>query len=602
MVRFSIQLVGVTVFALALISYFGSGEASQSVVVAEPVLWADTVHINTQELETPRQQERDKGESFLRDVRMLPETAFKIRNNYMEEIDHEEIVKAGIRGMLENLDRFSVLMEERSYDALMESTHGKYEGLGMQIDSRDDHIQIITPIEGTPAYRMGLRAGDVILEIDDESTSGMTTSDAADRMRGSAGTSVRLLIERAGLADKLEFEVERAVIELKSVPYYGVVPGTDIGYVRLSRFAEETSRELREAIAELNERNVSSLIFDLRSNGGGLLDQATATAELFLEQGNEVVYTRGRYESSERHFYSERQPLFPDKPLVILVNEGTASASEIVSGAVQDWDRGLIVGATTYGKGLVQQIFPVSNDGSMALKLTTAKYYVPSGRCIQKPERQSKHPSRTDEVEEEPAEGADSMEVSGEEVFYTNGGRMVYGGGGIVPDLEIESETYKPIEINLERQQLIFDFAIQYVADHADVAPAAFEVTEDVLSEFRAFVEGQEFEYKTSMEVAVEELREQVDDDGSSELFSSTLDSLDLLIVADKSDDFDESQDYIKRALRREVLSAIAGQKGVYEELILKSDKAVLKAVEILSQPAEYGRLITEGQTKAELN
>ncbi|MCK4631843.1 MAG: S41 family peptidase, partial [candidate division Zixibacteria bacterium] len=368
MARYVVQLFGVTLFALSMIWFAGTGEALQLELPDEPVLWADTVHINLDELSTNKGEitPAKKRDSFLSDIKKLTTTAFHIKNQYMEDVDAEEIIKAGIRGMLTDLDRFSVLMEKSSYDALMESTHGKYEGLGMQIDSRDERIRIVSPIEGTPAYRRGLRAGDVIWEISGQSTEGMKTSDAAKLMRGTAGTSVTLLIKRTGIADLLEFEVERAVIALKSVNYYGVVPNTDIGYVRLSRFAEETSHELREAIGALNDQNVSGLIFDLRNNGGGLLDQAKETAELFLELGQEVVYTRGRYDNTERHYRSDRPPIFPEKPIVILVDEGTASASEIVAGALQDWDRGLILGNTTYGKGLVQQIFQISNDGSMA--------------------------------------------------------------------------------------------------------------------------------------------------------------------------------------------------------------------------------------------
>ncbi len=605
MVRYTVQLVAITVFALGLIWFVGSSEALQTQASTEPVLWADTVHINTDEVPTDDgESQAKKNDSFLSDVKILPKTAFNIRNQYMEEVDTEEIIKAGIRGMLSDLDRFSVLMEKSSYDALMESTHGKYEGLGMQIDSRDDRILIVAPIEGTPAYRKGLRAGDVIWEIDGNSTEGMKTSDGAKLMRGEAGTSVILMIKRKGIADLLEFEVERAVIELKSVPFAGIIPGTDIGYVRLSRFAEETSHELRQAISELEDQNVSALIFDLRSNGGGLLDQAKETAELFLEQGREIVYTRGRYASTERHYYSERPPLFSDKPLVILVNEGTASASEIVAGAVQDWDRGLILGSTTYGKGLVQQIFPISNDGSMALKLTTAKYYVPSGRCIQKPEKQEKqHAAGADLLAETDAEeGTDSLEVSDKEIYHTNGGRIVYGGGGIVPDIEHEAELYKPIEINMERQSMFFDFAIQYVSDNPDVPPTV-EITPEIVDGFRAFVAKRDFDYKTSLQVSLEDLRESIADDPEKmELFAATLDSLESLIVHEKIDDFDKSLDYIKDAIKREILSAIVGQTGVYSELILKTDKAVLKAVDVLRNPDEYSTLLQQGSVKAELN
>ena len=270
MIRYSVLLFGVTIFAIATIWKIGSTEASQA-NIDESVLWADTSHIQIEpSTDNPKENPRKKRDSFLKEVKKLSSTAFNIRNQYMEDVDTDEIIKAGIRGMLTDLDRYSVLMERSSYEALMESTHGKYEGLGMQIDSRDERIIIITPIEGTPAYRKGLRAGDVIWEIDGKSTEGMKTSDGAKLMRGQAGTSVILTIKRSHIADMMEFEVERAVIELKSVPYSGVIPGTDIGYVRLSRFAEETSHELRDAISELDDQGVSGLIFDLRSNGGGL--------------------------------------------------------------------------------------------------------------------------------------------------------------------------------------------------------------------------------------------------------------------------------------------------------------------------------------------
>jgi carboxyl-terminal processing protease len=502
--------------------------------------------------------------------------------------------------MLSDLDRFSVLMESSAYEALMESTHGKYEGLGMQIDARDNRIIIVTPIEGTPAYRKGLRAGDIIWEINGTSTEEMKSSDAANLMRGEAGTSVMLTIKRTGLSELMEFEVDRAVIELKSVNYAGVIPGTDIGYVRLSRFAEETSRELREAISSLNEQDVSSLVFDLRSNGGGLLDQAKETAELFLEQGREIVYTKGREAHSERHYRSERPPLFPtDKPLVVLVDEGTASASEIVSGAIQDWDRGIIVGSTTYGKGLVQQIFPISNDGSLALKLTTAKYYIPSGRCIQRPETQGKDPHAVVDADDE--DQVDSLVVKDEgDVFYTNGGRIVYGGGGVVPDVEVDRDTWKAIEINLERKSMFFDFAVEYIADHPTLKPD-FEVTDEMVAKFKQFIEEKEFDYKSALQVALENLSETVVAEDREAVFESSIENMQALVEAEKQTDLEAALPYIKRALKREIVSSIAGERGVYENIVLRTDKAVEKAVSILSEPNEYSRLITEGKQKAEL-
>jgi len=600
MYRFAVQLFGITVFALALIWLADPGDASQmSSERPEPVLWADTVHINLDQdnppVEVSPSQSRD---TFLSNVRKLTQTAFNIRNHYMEEVDIEQMIKAGVVGMLSDLDRYSVLMEADAYDALMESTHGKYQGLGMQIDERDGRIIIISPIEGTPAYRKGLRAGDVIMEIDGHDTDGMGSAEAVKLMRGEAGTSVTLVIERTGIDENLEFELERAVIELKSVNYYGVLPGTDVGYVRLSRFAEETSRELREAISSLNESNVSSIIFDLRNNGGGLLDQAKEVAELFLSEGREIVYTKGRGALAERHYRSERPPLFPEeKPVVVLVDAGTASASEIVAGAIQDWDRGLIVGSSTYGKGLVQQIFPISADGSESLKLTTAKYYVPSGRCIQKPERQSKHPSvPAEDGEEQP----DSLVVAENEVYYTNGGRVVYGGGGIVPDVEVDRETWKPIEINLERRSMFFNFAVEYIAAHPDIKPD-FEVSDELLQEFRSYIKDKDFSYKSALQIALEELKETITDEDKEPLFESSLADMDDLVEQEKVSDFDRSEDYIRRAVKREIVSAVFGERGVYEQVLFKSDKTLHKAAEILTQPGEYARLISDGKKKAEL-
>ncbi len=601
------MIFSLTAFLLGLIWVVGTGEA-----VAPPetktIILADTVHINLDELPTADSEvkNRDSRETLFKEIKKFNQTVYDIKNRYMEDIDTEELINAGIRGMLEGLDRFSVLMEKRSYDQLMESTHGKYEGLGMEIDARDDHIIIVTPMEGSPSYRRGLKSGDQIFEINGQSTFKMTTADAAKLMRGPSGTKVTLKIKREGIANLLEFELERAVIELKSVSYYGIIDGTNVGYIRLSRFAEETSRELVDAITELNGKGIEALIFDLRSNGGGLLQQAVETAELFVPEGKLVVYTKGKYADSERRYYSRRLPLYPDNPLIVLVDEGTASASEIVAGAIQDWDRGVIMGHPTYGKGLVQQIFPVGTDDQVALKLTTAKYYVPSGRCIQKPDKEKKNPAHalfdTDSETEGAADSVvtDTMAVSKKEVYFTNKGRPVYGGGGILPDVEVVRDPYlEPLEINLERQAMFFDFAVKYMASHPD-ATADIEITDDIIKQFRSYLESKHFNYKTSLEVSLDKIKEIVKEENKDTLFNPAVVAFEDKIKKEKEADFVNSLDYIKRAIKREIVAKINGERGVYENIILKSDPGVVQALDLLRNKTGYSKILQSGEARGQ--
>jgi len=628
--KFTLQLLALAVFALALIWMSGSGVALQSSNASAEeaynklhsdlndvkMILADTVNIDAQggrnDIESAPVS-GDTRESMFKNIKLFNSMAYHIKNRYMEDIDPQELIKAGIRGMLQNLDPFSVLMEEQSYDELMESTHGRYEGLGMQIDSRGERIRIISPIEGTPAYSKGLLAGDVIWEINGNSTAGMSTQDAADLMRGPAGTSVSLKIKREGFPELLDYEVERAVIALKSVNYYGYFPGTNIGYVRLSRFAEETGNELREAITDLqSQKKMEGLIFDLRSNGGGLLHQAIETANLFLDRDRLVVYTRGRTDDSERRYHSQYAPLVEDTKLVVLVNEGSASASEIVAGAIQDWDRGIIMGQDTYGKGLVQQLFPAGGDTGVALKLTTAKYYIPSGRCIQRPERSKKHGAEAETEDTALDESATPSETTGleetdeieateeKEIFFTNGGRVVYGGGGIVPDVSIEPEKWEPIEINLERKSMFFDFAVSYTTEHPEI-DRDFNVTDKVLDDFKTFIKEKDFDYNTALEVSLNEMRDVVASESKEQLFSASLDELEQLIEKEKDQDFKRSEPYIKRAIKREIITKLYGQTGMYEEMILKSDPAVREALDLIMNDDNYSGILKGETSKAEL-
>lgn len=571
--RVRMAATALTLLAMALLWSVGSGAAQTG---NRPIF------VQTSDEDARGEELGNSRESLYKNIKLFNDIAFNVENRYMEDVDSKDMIHAGIRGMLSRLDPFSVLMERRSYDQLMENTSGKYQGVGMQIDVRNDTLIVVSPIEGTPAYRLGLFAGDRIIGIDGESTDGMTTENAAKLMRGPAGTSVTLTISRPGIEEPMDYHVDRAVIELKSVNYYGVTDD-NIGYVRLNRFAETTHEELREAFTELSGLGVKGLIFDLRSNGGGLLDEAVRTVDFFLEPERLVVYTQGRDPESEQRFLSTRQPLVDDIPLVVLVNRGSASASEIVAGALQDWDRGLIMGQTTFGKGLVQQVFNIGGANSdVALKLTTARYYVPSGRSIQK----SSHSGPNDKSVADDTTAAERAE------FYTASGRTVYGGGGIVPDIELELDPYESIEINLDRQGLFFSFAVDYVSTHPELT-LSFDVTPEILDNFKTYIEGKEFTYSTPMELEIKGLKESVSDQGKEDIFMEALASLDATASDDKADDFEESTEYISRSLKRHILRNKFGERGVYEQVILKEDPSILKALEILKSAEEYHRLLS---------
>ena len=528
---------------------------------------------------------QSSGDSIYSLVKLSSDIAFKINARYVDRLDLKDLIFSGIRGMIDRLDPFSEFLEKKDFDHLMEQTSGKYSGLGMTIFLKDSWVTVVSPMEGTPAYRMGLRAGDRIVKIDDRTTKGMSTREASNLMRGEAGTEVTLMIEREGVDEPLEYTIERAVITIKMVPFAGIIEENNkkIGYIRLARFGEEADHELETAIAEVTSEKIDGLIFDLRSNGGGLLTQAVKISNHFLPKGSEVVYTKGRDNNQNRTHFASNAPDVPDIPVVVLVNEMSASASEIVAGALQDSDRGVIIGNTTFGKGLVQQVYKLP-EGT-ALKLTTAKWYVPSGRCIQKDSRSTRHP--------EEMAGADSAEVDSNmiEIFYTKGGRIVYGGGGITPDIVVEREELSPMEINLDRLSMFFDFSITYTTEHPDL-PEDFHVTEEMLEEFREFLKEEEFAFKSPLEKAFEDLEGIVEETEKNEQFSEEFTRIHELIEADKEQEFSRNIDYIKRGIKRDMLTRLYGKSAVYEQIVLETDPYVLRAVEVLTSPSEYAGIL----------
>lgn len=517
-------------------------------------------------------------------VKLSSDIAFKINARYVDDIDVQKLVYSGIRGMLDTLDPFSEFLEKTDYDNLMEMTSGKYSGLGMTIFLKENWVTIMSPMEGTPAYRMGLRSGDRITKIDGQTTMGMSTQDASKLMRGEAGTKVALTIQREGAEEPMEYSIERAVITIKTVPFSGVIEdnGQRIGYIRLSRFGEEADAELDIAMKSMAKEKLDGLVFDLRSNGGGLLSQAVMVSNYFLPKGSDVVYTKGRTADQNNTHFATRDPLLPNVPLAVLVNEMSASASEIVAGAIQDSDRGVILGNTTFGKGLVQQVYTLP-EGT-ALKLTTAKWYVPSGRCIQKDIRSTRHPEDLVNSDTAIAEQIDSTKL---EAFHTKGGRIVYGGGGITPDINIEPEKLTALELNLERLSLFFDFAIKYTTTHPDIKPD-FQVSDEMVAEFRNFLKERKFTYKNEVENKLEELEKVAKDNENDQTIFAEIDRMRGVVSAHKDSEFTQSLDYIKRSIKRDILTRLYGESEVYRHVVLESDPYIKKAVSILTSPKDY--------------
>ncbi len=418
----------------------------------------------------------------------------KVRDNYVEPVSSDKLMDAAIRGMLRTLDPYSQYLDKDEAERLETTTHGAFGGIGISIGMRDRWVTVIAPIEGTPAWKAGILGGDRIIKIDETSTEGLSLDDAMKKMRGERGSKVKLSIFREGREKPMDFDIVRDIIQIKSVPYAGML-GNGVGYVRLSNFSERSREEMDAAFDKLEKMHPRGVIIDLRFNPGGLLSQAVEVAEEFTPRGKKVVYTRGRDSSQNRDFFSTADHPHSDYPIVILVNQWTASASEIVSGALQDLDLGLVVGKTTFGKGLVQTVIPLTRSvKGPKLKLTTAKYYTPSGRCIQKDE-QLKDGAL---AEEEDTDQTDKADTAGESKkpkpeYRTEMGRVVYGGGGITPDVELVEVKLPRVIEDLEAKQVFFKYAVKYAAKHKD-APANYTLTPGMRDDFMQLLRDEKVE------------------------------------------------------------------------------------------------------------
>jgi carboxyl-terminal processing protease len=415
-----------------------------------------------------------------------------------EPVTPDKIVYASIHGMLARLDPHTAFLEPDEFSAMKEKQHGSFYGLGIQIQKRMGKITVIAPMEGTPAYRMGIRSGDVITHIGaEELKEDITTEDVVRKLRGPKGTTVSITIRRVGFPEPIPMTITRAEIPTKSVRYaFMLEPG--VGYIMLSDFTHTSSKELYEAIEKLEKQGMKKLLFDLRGDPGGVLEQAVDVTDVFVPKGSMVVYTKGRTASSAQEYFAPGDGPHFDQPLVVLVNRGSASASEIVAGAIQDHDRGLIVGQRTWGKGLVQSVYTLSYGAGLAL--TTARYYTPSGRWIQRDYSDllsyvnpGDPDSAAETGEEAPHPKADGA------VFYTDAGRVVYAQGGITPDVIVKNDRDSKLLQQLLARYAFFNFAVDWLARHPSV-PADFEITPEIRDDFFQFVE-RSAKYSTAEEL-----------------------------------------------------------------------------------------------------
>ncbi len=496
-----------------------------------------------------------------RELDAFVEVLGKIQRDYVDPVDTKKLVHGAIDGMMKDLDPFSQYMDKAEYADLRTVTTGHFGGLGIVISIRDDFPTVISPIEGTPAFAQGIQSGDVIVKIAGASTRGWSNEEAVQKLRGPEGTEVTITIARAGEPER-DYTIRREVIQVKSVPYaFEASPG--VGYIRVSTFSETTGEEVRAAIDRLEKAGARSLILDLRDNPGGLLSQAVDVVEAFVPKGSLVVYTKGRAPGSETKAFAQGADPHTEQPLVVLSNGGSASASEIVAGAIQDLDRGLVVGTTSFGKGSVQSLIELRGSGT-ALKLTTAKYYTPSGRSIH---RDTWNQSTRD-LERAADEGAfdhladpdaprDSAAADSAKrpTFKTRSGRIVYGGGGITPDQLVRADTLQALSREVERRALFFKHAVRWAAANPGaappgaVSPAMWNGFVDLLTETKTPF--------TAAQLAAE-------------------------------------RGYLERGIRRELARRLGGARG--DELAFKvaieGDVQMAKAIDLLGRARTPGELV----------
>ncbi|HLV41240.1 MAG TPA: S41 family peptidase [Brumimicrobium sp.] len=522
---------------------------------------------------------QSNGFEVIKNLELFDLIFMNLDKYYVDNPKTGEISKAAIDGMLQELDPYTVYYHESNIEDYRLMTTGQYGGIGAMIRKMDDYVIIAEPYENMPAAKAGLKAGDIIISIDGRSMRNVDSEIVSDALKGAKGSSFVLEYERPNQGVKT-VKVERDEIKVPDVPYFGMVDEKGkIGYIKLSSFTQTASKSIKDAYSKLSSDGMEKIIIDLRGNGGGLLMESIDIVNFFVPQNEEIVKTKGRIIDENRTYKTRHKPIDLDIPIVVLVDGFSASASEIVSGSLQDLDRGVVIGSTTFGKGLVQRTIDLKYGAKM--KLTIAKYYTPSGRCVQKLDYYHKNEGKVDEV-------PDSLI----KIFHTKNGREVIDGRGIEPDISVESERFSRFTTVLMGENIVFDFATDFAQKNQEIASAKeFKISPQVYKDFKEYVLKQDFEYKTATQEHLEKVFETAEKEGYDAKINGEYEALHKVLSASKKDDLELFESEIKELLSNEIVSRYYYQEG----RVLNSfqdDLPLKKAIEVLNDNKLYKSIL----------
>lgn len=519
----------------------------------------------------------DKLFSIAKNLDIFASLVRELDSYYVDEIDPDELVSVGINAMLEELDPYTEYIPEENSDDFRMMTTGEYGGVGALIGNRTGTNMILMPYKGFPAQVGGLRIGDQILKIDSTVVVEEETAEISKLLKGPANTPVQVTVKRG--EDTLRMDLTRKKIVISNVPYYGMV-NENTGYIKLTDFTTNASSDVRQALIALKAEGAQKLILDVRDNPGGVLKEAVEIVNLFIPKGREVVRTIGKLQSVNSVYKTERSPLDKDIPLVVLINERSASAAEIVAGALQDYDRAVLIGRKTFGKGLVQSTIPLSYNSQV--KVTTAKYYIPSGRCIQ----------AIDYSDRDEEGNARTIPDSLRKEFKTSNGRIVLDGAGIEPDEKVESKAYAPITYSLVARSLIFEYANEFFLKHDTiVCPRQFKISDELYQDFVHWLGDKEYDYTTQVEKAIEDLVKFSEKEKYFEDIKNEIASLKKSVSHSKEQDLITFKEEIKEALKDEIVSRYYYEQGMVETS-LDEDIEINKSIQVLNDGEQFASML----------